>query len=236
MGLKTKINYVDSTHNFWIGGCEPISEGCKNCFAEKMYKRFWGKDFSIPIKSKNFDAPLKWKKPRVILVNDMSDFFHKDIPIEWRLQALHLIDICKQHIFLLLTKRPNNMLKHFEKLDIEKFGNHIWLGVSVENQKAADERIPELLKIPHFKKWVSVEPLLGKIDVNFKGINWVVCGGETGTGALPIWYGHFFGIKYDCELLEIPFFIKQMCRKEPIPKYLMVREYPPEIKAIRGKQ
>jgi protein gp37 len=115
MGLKTKIEYVTATHNFWIGGCEKISEGCKNCFAETMYKRFWGKDFSVPIKSKNFDAPLKWKKPQVILVNDMSDFFHKKISIHWKLDALKFMIENPKHIYLLLTKRPENIFEFYKK-------------------------------------------------------------------------------------------------------------------------
>ena len=98
MGLKTKIEYVTATHNFFYG-CTKISEGCKNCFAERIYKRFWGKDFSKIVRAKNFDAPLKWKKPQVILVNDMSDFFHKDVPLEWQKKAIITMVLSKKHIF-----------------------------------------------------------------------------------------------------------------------------------------
>lgn len=256
MGLKTKIEYLvknGSTHNFWSGGCNPISEGCRNCFAKRIYERFYGKDFSVPIKSKNFDAPLKWKKPRVILVNDMSDFFHKDVPFKWRMEAVLEMAMAKQHIFLLLTKRPENIHflfnVFFRKSTEDQDFKNIWLGVSVENQKTADERIPELLKIPHFKKWVSVEPMLESINIIDKisekhfysihnaydilpKINWLICGSETGQGARhmnPEWAKYLL---YQCKSASVPFFMKQMSGKEPIPKDLMVREYPLEIESI----
>lgn len=232
MGLKTKIEYVSATHNFWYG-CTKISEGCKNCFAERMYKRFWGKDFSKIVKSKNFDAPLKWKKPQLILVNDMSDFFHKDVPFNWFDEAIEIMASAHWHTFLLLTKRANNLKKLFKINELKN--NHIpniWLGVSVENQKTADERIPELLKIPHFKKWISFEPMLDSIKIA-QGVDWVVCGGETGKGARfmkPEWA---IRLKEQCWRGKIPFFMKQMSNKAPIPKDLQVREYPTELKEIK---
>ena len=241
MGLNTKIEYVSATHNFWMGGCDKISEGCKNCFAERLYKRFYGKDFSKPIKSKNFDAPLKWKKPQVILVNDMSDFFHKDVNYDWQVDAFRTMAGLRRHRFLLLTKRPINManfilkgIDNFKKLPIGLFTN-IWLGVSVENQRTADERIPELLKIPHFKKWLSVEPMLDNIILHkhLKDINWVVCGGETGTGARHMQADWAKYLKAQCKEANVPFFMKQMSNKEPIPKDLMVRQYPKEIEGVR---
>jgi len=256
MGLKTKIEYLvknGSTHNFWSGGCNPISEGCRNCFAKRIYERFYGKDFSVPIKSKNFDAPLKWKKPRVILVNDMSDFFHKDVPLEWQIEAIKVMIKLEKHIFLLLTKRADLMRELFLKIikaNIEDalipsiitgskyeivYPQNIWLGVSVENQKNADERIPELLKIPHFKKWVPVEPMLDEINIRkyLKDISWVVCGGETGKGARPLkteWVNYL--LNGQCKFEGVPFFMKQMSNRQPIPEDLMVREYPPEIERI----
>jgi protein gp37 len=240
MGLKTKIEYADSTMNFWYG-CTKISEGCQNCFAERIYKRFMGKDFSKIIKSKNFDAPLKWKKPKVILVNDMSDFFHEKIDISWITDAFIIMSNCPQHIFLLLTKRTH-WLEGFNHWlaglgYASQFNENIWLGVSVENQKTADERIPELLKIPHFKKWISFEPLLGEIKIpehQLKQISWAIVGGETGNGARhmkPNW-AKILGLRFI--MAGIPFFMKQMSNKAPIPKDLMVREYPPEIEEIRN--
>ncbi len=240
MGLKTKIEYLakgGSTHNFWIGGCDKASEGCKNCFAETMYKRFFGKDFSVPIKSKNFDAPLKWKKPRVILVNDMGDFCHHNICERMQLDALQVMFHSTRHIFLILTKRADELARIFTIYGKawRPFYSHIWLGVSVENQEQADKRIPELLKIPHFKKWVSVEPMLDRINIRYDvaNLNWVVCGGETGKGArymCDLWARE---LKDHCKKAGTPFFMKQMSNREPIPKDLMVREYPPEIEDIK---
>lgn len=262
MGLKTKIEYADSTHSFWYG-CDKISEGCQNCFAEKIYKRFMGKDFSKIIKSKNFDAPLKWKKPRVILVNDMSDFFHEKVDNLWRWGAIEVFLKSPQHIFLLLTKRPKNMYEFFNSrfidADLKNVSKNIWLGVSVENQRTADERIPELLKIPHFKKWISFEPLLSMVNASRylpcnscnndgfveygtpcscgginrgKYIDWIVAGAETGKGARPMQSDWAKNLLNQCKNAGVPFFMKQMTNRKPIPKDLMVREYPKEIGAI----
>jgi len=247
MGLKTKIEYVTSTHNFWYG-CTKVSEGCVNCFAKRIYERFYGKDFSIPIKSKNFDAPLKWKKPRVILVNDMSDFFHEKVNDRWRLKAFDIFFKNPLHQYLLLTKRPKEAVKFFKKysdltcLFVKGYSismlNNIYLGVSVENQRTADERIPELLEIPYFKKWLSIEPILSSMYLNLpeptakSRIHWVVCGGETGQGARIVSRRCFEGIICQCELAQIPFFMKQMPNREPIPNNLMIRQYPNDISEI----
>lgn len=248
MGLNTKIEYADSTHNFWYG-CTKISEGCKNCFAERIYKRFYGNNFNeLKERYRNFDAPLKWKKPRVILVNDMSDFFHDDVPLEWQEKAFEIMwnSSDNAHQYLLLTKRPKNMNLFFAKLYrkyprlysfSKELKNNIWLGVSVENQKTADERIPELLKIPYFKKWISFEPLLEMIDTSryLHKINWAIVGGETGIriGVSSLRFIQWAKyLKEQCKSACVPFFFKQMPCKGVIPKDLMVREYPKEIRGI----
>jgi protein gp37 len=237
MGLNTKINYVSATHNFWYG-CTKVSEGCQNCFAERQWKRFYKnyggtKDFTKLVRrQKNFDAPLKWKKPQIILVNDMSDFFHKDVPVSWILDAFKVMREAKQHTFLLLTKRPNIANDFFHNYSCKDLEN-MWLGVSVENQKTADERIPELLKISIAGyKWLSIEPLLEEVTIRpyVDQFHWVVCGGETGTGARAMQAEWALQIKNQCEYESVPFFMKQMSGRLPIPKNLNIRQYPEEFK------
>jgi protein gp37 len=238
MGLNTKIEYADSTWNP-VRGCKKISEGCLNCFAEVWAKRY-GHDFSKIVRAADntFYAPLKWKEPQVILVCDLGDLFHESVRISEQLDVINLMLLSPQHTFLLLTKRPYNMSKFFKTFmkikGKEKLLNNIWLGVSVENQKAADERIPELLKIPHFKKWLSVEPLLEEVTIRpyVDQIDWVVVGGENAPKARYMQPEWALQIKNQCEYEIVPFFFKQMTNRAEIPKDLQVRQYPKEMKGV----
>ncbi len=155
-----------------ITGCSPVSEGCENCYAERISKRFgwpWGEPI---LHSDRLDQPSRWRKPRAIFVCSMSDLFHEDVPLH------ALFDIwaemwAQRHLFLILTKRPENAKqwsKHLSDLsghgEREVWPRNIWLGVTAENQRTVDERIPILLQIPAAKRFVSVEPMLGAVDLH----------------------------------------------------------------------
>lgn len=181
---KTKISYLDYTYNPIKMRCTPISEGCRNCWAIAMMKRL-AKNPSCyadqqrayageppMLDTKELEAPLHLRKPARIGVQFMGDLFHEKIDVEFLKDIFSVIRACDRHKFFLLTKRPQNINKKY----FEYFGNtsysHVWLGVSVEDQKAADERIPILLQIPTAHRWVSVEPCLGSIDLSrFIGYN-----------------------------------------------------------------
>jgi protein gp37 len=171
----TKISWVrnaDGTQGeSWnpVTGCTQISEGCDHCWARAMNKRFGGGDFSVKLHPERLDIPLRRKKPTTYFVCSMSDLFHKDVPDDYVKQLLFTMDACYElgHLFLILTKRPERMKNIINSMQwwLKDIPKNIWLGVTCENQARADERIPLLLATPAAKMFVSIEPMLGKIDL-----------------------------------------------------------------------
>jgi len=194
-----------------------------------------GKTFFSEI---DLNKPYQWKKPRMIFVCSMGDLFHESVPFEWVNQVMAIIAICQQHTFQILTKRPERMKQYFapiggttrrdwvaskmaRKLNVStlKFPDwplpNLWLGVTAENQVMADKRIPILLQIPAAIRFVSVEPMLGPVDIHPHGLSpdrplldWVICGGETGHNARPIHCIWVQALKEQCRLANVPFFFK----------------------------
>lgn len=177
---KTNIEWADKVWNPETG-CTKVSDGCANCYAERMSKRLRGRygydaddPFRVTLHLDRLDEPLKMKKPKRIFVCSMGDLFHKDVPRDfiWKvLKTAYMGYINHGHIFLFLTKRPEKMKDevflwaHLGGLNMSKlYGMHF--GVSVEDQAAADERIPLLLQTPAAKRFVSIEPMLGPVDLN----------------------------------------------------------------------
>ena len=166
---------IEWTESVWnpVTGCTNISEGCLNCYAEPMANRLkamgnigYKDGFKVTCHKDRLAQPIKWKKPRTIFVCSMGDLFHEDVPDKFIRQVFNIMTYAKHHTFLVLTKRAERMhdflIKNsFGKLDL----SHIWLGVSAENQEQADKRIPLLLQTPAAKRFVSIEPMLGAIDL-----------------------------------------------------------------------
>jgi len=171
---KTKIEWADNVWNP-VTGCTKVSEGCRNCYAETMANRFWGdRKFSdVRIHPERLGQPLDWGKPVRVFVNSMSDLFHKDVDSRYIGNVFQIMQKAKQHKFLILTKRADRMQKLLSQWsdghDPKSWPDwplpNVWLGVSVENQKTADERIPLLLQTQAAVRFVSCEPLLGPIDL-----------------------------------------------------------------------
>lgn len=170
---KTKIEWADRVWNP-VTGCTKVSEGCRNCYAELMASRFWKdrKFTDVRIHPDRLDQPLSWKKPARVFVNSMSDLFHPDIPFEFIDEVFYIMRVAEHHTFMVLTKRPERMLKFLEwqkpiRWPANWVGHqpNVWLGVSVEDQGTADKRIPLLLQTPAAVRFVSCEPLLGPIDL-----------------------------------------------------------------------
>ena len=222
------------TNKTWnpIIGCSKISEGCKNCYAEKMANRLaciekTGESYSnVVTMSKNsiwsgkthfvesaLEKPLKWKKPRMIFVCSMSDLFHESVSNSWINFVMNIIQKCSQHTFQILTKRPEKMRKYFHGLNIAKILPNAWLGVTAENQEQANKRIPILLQIPAKVRFVSVEPMLSNIDISSflyeAKLDWVICGGESGHNARPIHPNWVRSLRDQCKQADVPFFFKQ---------------------------
>lgn len=223
MAEKTKIEWTESTWNP-VTGCTKISPGCENCYAERISKKFAGKfgypqddPFRVSLHRNRIDQPSRWNQPKKIFVCSMGDLFHKDVPFEFIDQVFYTIKVCRHHAFLILTKRPERMSDYVIGRHKAKFpfvfplGFNVYLGVTAENQKAADERIPTLLKIGAYKRFVSIEPMLEHINLDkyIDGLDWVIVGGESGSNARPMRPEWAMSIRDVCLQHNVPFFFKQ---------------------------
>lgn len=209
---KTKIEWTDATWNP-MTGCTPISDGCKNCYAKKMAKRLhamgnhrYRNGFAVTLHPDLLDAPLKWKKPRMVFVNSMGDMFHEDIPLEYIQQVFRTMEEADQHIFQVLTKRSSRMLELSSQLP---WPQNVWMGVTVESGKYA-YRIDNLKNTPAKVKFLSIEPMIGPVnDLDLEGIDWVIVGGESGHNARMIKESWAIDIRDNCIASSVPFFFKQ---------------------------
>jgi protein gp37 len=220
MSAITSIEWTDRTWNP-VTGCTKVSQGCKNCYAETIAKRFWKdrKFTNVRIHPDRLDEPLRWRKPSRIFVNSMSDLFHEDVTFEFIDKVIDVAFNCPQHTFQILTKRPNRMKELMPRTLGGRWGditlNNVWLGVSVEDQKTADERIPILLQTPAAIRFVSYEPALGAIDFYKFGtwdcsLDWIICGGESGHGARPCDIDYFRDVLKWSKNSSVKIFIKQL--------------------------
>jgi protein gp37 len=232
---QSKIEWTDMVWNVCTG-CTKVSPGCANCYAERYAARGIGdfkqsfcggtmiaRSFSeVRMHPERLERPLHWRKPKKIFVCSVGDLFHEDISDEFIDQVFKTMARAPQHTFQILTKRPGRMQSivpiirgHYpDRL------NHVWLGVSCENQAAADERIPLLIETPAAIKFVSCEPLLGPIDfrkvpkfntVDFDLSNWwAIVGGESGPHARPCRIEWIEKIIALCETADVPLFVKQL--------------------------
>lgn len=186
----TKIEWTDKVWNPVVG-CTKVSQGCKNCYAERIYERFHhGSKFTdVHCYPFRLVEPRHWKKPARIFVNSMSDLFHKDVPDEFIYHVFKAMSETPWHTFQILTKRPERMYRLANKIRgmLPDRLNHVWLGVSVEDQKTADERLPWLFSTRATVRFVSCEPLLGPVDLS----TWLFCCPRCGqrpmTGDISKW-------------------------------------------------
>lgn len=252
---KSNIEWTDYSWNF-VTGCNKVSAGCKNCYAETIANRFWKdrKFTDVQIDEDKINLPFHLRKPRQIFVNSMSDLFHEKIPLDIIKRAYIVMQENPQHIYQILTKRPQRALEFYNSEFFPHVGGlsepkFIWLGVSVENQKAADERIPLLLQTPAAIRWLSIEPMLEKISFRWmqpisrehstghldilKNISWVVVGCESGYNRRECKIEWVEGIVEQCKEANIPVFVKQLQINYKVvkdinlfPKHLQIREYP----------
>ena len=212
MALKSSIEWTESTWNP-VTGCNKISPGCKNCYAERMAKRLkamgsenYENGFKLTTHEHVVALPLQWRKPQVIFVNSMSDLFHKNVPLSFILSVFETMNKAHWHIFQVLTKRSDRLLEINKYLPWTK---NIWMGVSVENQDYTF-RIDDLRKTNAETKFLSIEPLLGPIKrLNLKKIDWVIVGGESGPKARQMSEEWVVDIKEKCLRQSVPFFFKQ---------------------------
>jgi len=209
---KSKIEWTESTWNP-VTGCSKISEGCDNCYAERMAKRLkamgqqnYINGFEVVCHPHMLDVPLKWKKSNMVFVNSMGDVFHEKVPLDFIKQVFGVMNIADQHFYQVLTKRAKRLLELSEMI---KWDSHIWMGVTVES-KTFKYRIDYLRKTPAKIKFLSLEPLLGSLgELNLSGIDWVIVGGESGPRARSIEADWAREVRDQCIEQNVPFFFKQ---------------------------
>lgn len=212
MSTTSKIEWTETTWNP-VTGCTKISEGCRNCYADRMSSRLqsmgqphYKNGFHVTTHEDSITLPFQWRKPQLVFVNSMSDLFHKDVPFEFISQIFTVMQQCPQHTFQILTKRSDRLVELAERLP---WPQNVWMGVSVENAQTV-YRINGLQQVPAFIRFISFEPLLGPI-FNFPttGIDWAIVGGESGPHSRlldPDWVEPIFET---CQSYNIPFFFKQ---------------------------
>lgn len=268
MGDKTKIEWTDATWNP-VTGCTKVSQGCKHCYAERVFPRAYAKSgrkfTAVECHHERLDQPLRWKRGRKIFVNSMSDLFHEAVPFEFIDHVFAAMFDANQHAYQVLTKRPERMLEYLSadssrysarrvfdltksnagKFDCDMYwplGN-VWLGVSIEDQQTADERIPLLLQTPAAVRFVSYEPALGPVDFEAwledgiptdeqlsgpygskyvrRGaprVDWIICGGESGPNACPMHPDWPRSVRNQCQAAGVPFFFKQWGEWAEVPR------------------
>ncbi|MBU1636030.1 phage Gp37/Gp68 family protein [bacterium] len=212
MAKNSSIEWTESTWNPTTG-CTKISDGCKNCYAEKMARRLqamnnprYKNGFQVSIHEDLIDLPLSWKKPQMIFVNSMSDLFHENIPDSIILKIFQTMNKADWHIFQVLTKRSDRLRSLSNKLP---WSDNIWMGVTVEDAKV-QYRIKDLIHTSAYIKFLSLEPLIGPLkNLELTGINWIIVGGESGPGARPMNPEWVKEIRDNCLKTDTPFFFKQ---------------------------
>lgn len=213
MSTKSKIEWTEQTWNP-ATGCTKISPGCKYCYAEVMAKRLqamnvkgYENGFNLSILPERLTEPLKRKKPTIYFVNSMSDLFHEEIDDDFIEQVFSVISQASQHQFQILTKRAERLAEFF---DNRKIPSNAWLGVTVENKEHGLSRIDYLRKVNAKIRFLSCEPLLEDLgNINLKGIDWVIVGGESGAKARPMNTEWAENLQWQCEKQGVKFFFKQ---------------------------
>ena len=249
MGEKTGISWCDSTFNPWIG-CQKISPGCDHCYAEYLMDHRLGRVEWGPHGERKRTSEANWRKPRQwakaardtrkrprVFCSSLADVWDNQVPVEWRTDLFHLIWETPEMDWLLLTKRPENIMKMLPlaigELELWPWPN-VWLGTTCEDQEHYDRRWPILRSVPAAVRFVSYEPAIGPLNLFKCPIvepfpNWLICGGESVQGKQearymePSWAAE---VKRDCEEVGTAFFMKQMSSDAQIPADLMVRQFP----------
>lgn len=212
MAGRTSIEWTDSTWNP-ATGCTKISQGCRNCYAERLAHRLKGMgnpryaaDFNVTLHHDLVDLPIRWRQPRVVFVNSMSDLFHESIPFSFIKAVFSTMQKAYWHTFQILTKRAERLQELAPQLP---WPRNVWMGVTVEQQDYA-WRVDCLRRVPAAVRFLSCEPLIGPPLLELTGIDWVVVGGESGPGARPMELNWARTVRDQCRAASVAFFLKQL--------------------------
>lgn len=217
MSQGSSIEWTDATWNP-VRGCTKISPGCAHCYAEVFAERFRGvpghpyeQGFDLRLVPEKLCEPLKWAKPSMIFVNSMSDLFHEDVPDDYIVSVVKVMNRANWHHYQVLTKRSErlrNLLRTKLKFAAEE--RHIWWGVSVENRKHGLPRVEHLRSAPAAVRFLSIEPLLEDLGpIKLDAIAWVIVGGESGAGARAMQREWVISLRDQCKRAKVAFFFKQ---------------------------
>lgn len=234
MSTSTGIEWTDATWNP-VTGCTRVSKGCDNCYAATLAGRLLrnaylarppvvesdfnrADPFAVRIWPERLRQPDKWREPRMIFVNSMSDLFHADVPAQFVRKIFATMLRADWHTYQILTKRPGRVLR-FWKGNRDLFNNgplpgHIWLGASVEDQ-AASYRVRHLRSVPATVRFLSCEPLIGPLELELTGIHWLIAGGESGPIRRPMEPEWVIDLRNQCHTADVPFFFKQWGGRTP---------------------
>jgi len=235
MSAESSIEWTDATWNP-VRGCTKISPGCTHCYAETFAERFRGvkghpyeQGFDLRLVPDKLCEPLRWRTPKMIFVNSMSDLFHEQVPEDYIVAVANVMAAANWHTYQVLTKRSERLRELLNThLSFAAKQPHIWWGVSLENRKYGFPRLRDLQAAKASVRFLSVEPLLedlGSLDLT--GINWVIVGGESGLGARPMKIEWVTSIRDQCKKADIAFFFKQWggVRKSLAGRRLQGRTY-----------
>jgi protein gp37 len=211
---NTGIEWTEATWNP-VTGCSKVSPGCARCYAETISQRFgWSAKPWLPeharenvlLHPERLEQPLRWRRPRMIFVNSMSDLFHELVPLDFIERAFEVMTTAEQHTFQILTKRHERMVELAPQLP---WPRNIWMGVSIENRRWV-ERADFLRRVPAAVRFVSAEPLLGPLGgLDLSRIDWLIAGGESGSGHRPVRAEWLRDLRDTCEERGVAFFFKQ---------------------------
>ena len=218
MSDNSKIEWTDATWNP-VRGCTKISPGCAHCYACTFAERFrdvpgrpYEQGFDLRLVPDKLTQPLLWRTPKMIFVNSMSDLFHEGVPDDYIEAVGRVMTNAKRHTFQVLTKRFKRMRDLLNTtIQFAAKQQHIWWGVSVENQEHGLPRIEHLRQSSALRRFLSIEPLLESLGtINLDAINWVIVGGESGPKARSMDLDWVRQIRQQCEEAHVAFFLKQL--------------------------
>ena len=227
MSDQSNIEWTDATWNPTTG-CDRVSAGCDNCYALTLAKRLKamgvakyqndgdprtsGPGFGLTLHDETLSAPYRWRSPRLVFVDSMSDLFHPGVPLDFIMRAFDVMADTPQHTYQILTKRSKRLVSVACDLD---WPSNVWMGVSVEAERYAF-RIDHLRSVGSAARFVSAEPLLGPLPgLDLSSIHWLIAGGESGPNARPMDISWVRDLREQCRIADVAFFFKQWGGRTP---------------------
>lgn len=212
MADNSRIEWTEATWNP-VTGCSEVSPGCAHCYAKTFAERWRGipdhpyeHGFDLRLWEERLAQPARWRRPRLIFVNSMSDLFHEGIPDDY-IRRVFAVMVCNErHTFQILTKRHERLSDLAPDLP---WPRNVWMGVSIENRRFV-HRADHLRQVPAAVRFISAEPLLGPLEgLDLEGIDWLIAGGESGPRHRPVKVEWLRGLRDSCLAIGVPFFFKQ---------------------------